>query len=674
MSSFGFGGTNAHVILEEAPPVAPTADAPAPPAALLVLSAHTPTALAAQARQLAAHWPDAPLADIAYTAAVGRAALPQRLALVAAQAPTRSERWRPSPATVRPRRSSPVRRSETAPWRCSSAGQGGASRARAAPWRQHSPTFRALLSETLAAAAAYWPHDLRRVLWDDDDAWHRVDAQPALVVLQIALGRYWRAVGLEPRLLLGHSLGEYAAACLAGVLTLSDTLRLVSPAQLLREHCSRPHAGRLGAEAECDRCWSRRWTPSAGGQQVTYQRPQWPYVSSLTGTWAQDEVASADYWCRHLRHTVRFHDALQCARAAAPAVYLEVGAGSTLAALVRSTLRDAAPCVLPGLRGDDREWTEHLTTLGQLFVRGTPLRWPEVWGAPRRKVTLPSYPFQRQRYWFAAAAPVTVRRSRAAGSRAAGSLVPGPVVPGPVVHPLLGRRLDLAGHEIIYETDLRSVAYLADHRLDGVAVFPTTGYLELALAAGREAGFKLLDVRELKIRRPLTLGADQSGRVQVVLTPDGSGLACRIRRARRASGTRTPPVAWRRSRWRTPRGRGSRRKVRPGRWPPTTPAAGSGAWTTGRRFKVCGNSRARPVKPGAWWPCPRRWTPTATWSIPPCSTPACKSPPLPSPTNPPTPGSRYACGAIGCYKPMNRSHSCMFTPLRISRRMATVFL
>ena len=217
-------------------------------------------------------------------------------------------------------------------------------------------------------------------------------------------------------------------------------------------------------------------------------------------------------------------------------------------------------------------------------------------------------------------------------------------------------------------------AYLADHRLDGVAVFPTTGYLELALAAGREAGFKLLDVRELKIRRPLTLGADQSGRVQVVLTPDGSGLACRIRRA--APGQwhthatcrlEAEPVEDAAGSWVAPQGA-------PGRWPPTTPAAGSGAWTTGRRFKVCGNSPARPVKPGAWWPCPRRWTRTATWSIPPCSTPACKSPPPPSPNNPPTPGSRYACGAIGCYKPMNRSPSCMFTPSRISRRRATVFL
>ena len=250
--------------------------------------------------------------------------------------------------------------------------------------------------------------------------------------------------------------------------------------------------------------------------QVTYQRPQWPYVSSLTGTWAQDEVASADYWCRHLRQTVRFHDALHVpAPPRRPCTWK--WRGSTLAALVRSTLHNAAPCVLAGLRGDDQEWTQHLTTLGQLYVRGTPLRWSQVWGRRGAKSRCPA----TRSSGNATGSPPAPRRSCAVGT----------CMPGPVVHPLLGRRLDLAGHEIIYETDLRSVAYLAEHRLDGVAVFPTTGYLELALAAGREAGFKLLDVRELKIRRPLALGDDQSGRVQVVLTPDGSGLACRILRA-----------------------------------------------------------------------------------------------------------------------------------------------
>ena len=141
VSSFGFGGTNAHVILEEAPPVAQTADTPAPPATLLVLSAHTPTALAAQARQLAAHGPDAPLADIAYTAAVGRAALPQRLALVAAQ---RADAQRALETFARDGQAPQVLAGQAVGDGAVAllfAGQGGAHRGAGASWRSTAPRF-----------------------------------------------------------------------------------------------------------------------------------------------------------------------------------------------------------------------------------------------------------------------------------------------------------------------------------------------------------------------------------------------------------------------------------------------------------------------------------------------------------------------------------------------------
>ena len=200
----------------------------------------------------------------------------------------------------------------------------------------------------------------------------------------------------------GHGLGEYAAACLAGVLTLADTLRLVTARAGAARSLGRRDANRLGG--------GRRGAAQLGpdgldafrevAQQITYRRPQWPYLSGMTGTWAADEVATPDYWCRHLRHPVRFHDALQCAAQVAPNAYLEIGAGSTLAALVRSSLPDTAADVLPGLQGDDQEWTAHLTLLGRLYVGGAALAWPAVWGTPRRRVALPSYPFQRQRYWF----------------------------------------------------------------------------------------------------------------------------------------------------------------------------------------------------------------------------------------------------------------------------------
>ncbi|MHB8974800.1 MAG: SDR family NAD(P)-dependent oxidoreductase [Pirellulaceae bacterium] len=189
-----------------------------------------------------------------------------------------------------------------------------------------------------------------------------------------------------------------------------------------------------------------------------------------------------------------------------------------------------------------------MTLLGRLFVGGESLTWPKVWGTPRRRVVLPSYPFQRQRYWFTGDGPETAASAEGNSHTHAEAQTPTPThedtrqssVPGVWVHPLLGWRLDLASREIVYETDLhmqtrtplrlphQDIRYLADHCVAGTPVLPATGYLELALAAGRDAGFKVLDVRDLKIRRPLALADDQSGRVQVVLTPDGSGFSCRI--------------------------------------------------------------------------------------------------------------------------------------------------
>ena len=155
---------------------------------------------------------------------------------------------------------------------------------------------------------------------------------------------------------------------------------------------------------------------------------------------------------------------------------------------------------------------------------GAPIDWTAVWSQPGHKVVLPTYPFETQRYWFTPSpATVTVAST---GDRVADDRV----------HPLLGRRLDLAGHEIVYETELSTDSFLQDHCVGDRIVFPATGYLELALAAGQDAGFKLLDVCQLKIRRPLELETGSPTRLQVVLAPQEADFACRIL-CRQADGT-----------------------------------------------------------------------------------------------------------------------------------------
>ena len=156
---------------------------------------------------------------------------------------------------------------------------------------------------------------------------------------------------------------------------------------------------------------------------------------------------------------------------------------------------------------------------------GRPISWRAVWGEGFRKVSLPTYPFARQRYWFS---------DSAVSAGAADDRRPS----AKTVHPSLGRHLDLGGREIVYETDLAGVAYLSEHRLGETIVFPVSGYLELALAAGRTSAWLDPEVRDLAIERPLSYEESAPCRVQVVLSPTSSGFDCRI-------------VCWHPDGWRT---------------------------------------------------------------------------------------------------------------------------
>ena len=263
-------------------------------------------------------------------------------------------------------------------------------------------------------------------------------------------------------------------------------------------------------------------------QQVRYASPQVPYYSSLRGGRVEQEVADARYWQEHLRHSVRFHEAAGALLAQQPTAVLEVGAGRTLVGLLRHSFGRAAPALLGGLSGTAQEPAEQQRQLAQLYLLGASLAWGSICGSGGRKLPLPTYPFEPQRYWFATA-----------GSSVALSGLSCGVLAAPAVHPLLGVRLPLAGREIVYETQLSGASYLQEHRIGGRRLLPAAGYLELALAAGQDAGFKLCDVCQLKIRRPLSLeGSSASAplRLQVVLAPAAGGFECRL-------------LSWQQDRW-----------------------------------------------------------------------------------------------------------------------------
>jgi acyl transferase domain-containing protein/acyl carrier protein len=476
VSAFGIGGTNANVVIEQ-PPVR-TASGPGRPAQLLLISARGEKPLADAVAQLARACrtgPDRPLADVAYTLSLGRRPFPHRVAVVAhslEEAAARLERRDPrSSAAAAPRAT------ET-PVVFLFPGQGAQYVQMARGLYTREPRLRARIDELSVALQAEVGWDLRTLLFPAVDA----DAatleaatarlrqtevtQPALFVIALALAEQWLAWGVTPRAMLGHSIGEYVAATLAGVFTWRDALRLVAARGRLMQQCapgvmlavplgeaavrslltecpdvevavlntpaSTVVAGPDAAIAHCEAVLA---AAQVTGQRVATSHafhsammepavapftaivaavprstPTRRWVSNLTGTWITPaEATDPAYWAQHLRQPVRFADGVATLLADGDAVVLEVGPGTTLGRFVRQHPAGAALIPRATLRAaldpaDDLDAL--LLTLGQLWTAGVTIDWDAYWaGEQRHRIPLPTYPFDRQRYWLDAIVP-----------------------------------------------------------------------------------------------------------------------------------------------------------------------------------------------------------------------------------------------------------------------------
>jgi amino acid adenylation domain-containing protein len=508
VSSFGIGGTNVHLVLEEAPPAAPSAPARAWQA--LVLSGKTPAARAAQAANLARYLrdhPDAPLADVAYTLQVGRRAFSHRQLLVCADREGALRALEAGGAEQ-----SVVDESDSAaPVAFLFSGQGSQYAGMARGLYASEPVFRRWVDECARLLAPHLGLDLRGLLFESNDQGPttkdqrpRADAQgsgledvdvgrssfvvgrleqtqyaqPALFVVEYALAQLWQSWGVAPQALIGHSIGEYVAACLAGVFSLEDALALVAargrlmgrlpegamlsvglPAEALEARLgpelavAAVNAPRLCVVAgppaavaaleqalgrdgvECRRLHTAHAFHSpaldpilepfeALVRQVRLSPPRLPVVSNLTGGWLQDEQATDPaYWAQHMRQPVRFAQGLATLLEEQRLVLLEVGPGHSLAVFARQH-----PACGPGHRvlhslPHPREQAPDeavlQTALGRLWLAGAPVDWPAVHAhEQRRRVALPTYPFERQRYWVSPGAAGALRRTGAAEPQA----------------------------------------------------------------------------------------------------------------------------------------------------------------------------------------------------------------------------------------------------------------
>lgn len=465
VSAFGVGGTNAHVVLEQAPTVAAEGTGPSG-VQLLPLSARSETALQAMSARLAKHLlatPSATLADVAWTLQTGRRAFAWRRTVAADSVAGAVQLLAPSSTS----RARPVAKGLPEP-QFLFPGQGVQFVGMGGSLYRSNQCFRDVVDHCAGILRPLLGLDLRDVLFppsgQTEDATRQLNqtrlAQPAIFAIEYALARLWMSLGVAPKGLVGHSVGEFVAATIAGVMTLEDALTLVAargdlmqaqptgamtsvrlseqelasrlPAELSIAAVNAPSltvaAGptsaleRFEADLTRDGVAHRRLATSHAFHSammdgaiapfralvatVKLSPPQVPIVSTLTGHPLSDaEATSADYWARHLRETVRFSAAIEHLRGRADALLIEAGPRATLGLLARQHPGTTKDQVIVASLPDNAEpdaATGFLDAVGQVWAAGCAVDWRALHGAAagvRRKVALPTYPFERKRHW-----------------------------------------------------------------------------------------------------------------------------------------------------------------------------------------------------------------------------------------------------------------------------------
>lgn len=466
VSSFGIGGTNAHVVLQEAPLI--QVPAQEYPWHLLVLSARTSTALEQVTTNLIEHLklhPELNFADVAYTCQVGRKAFDHQRILVCRDkddALQALERRDPQRVLTL------VRKPGNVPVVFLFPGQGAQYLFMAEELYRLEPAFRAQVDRCCELLRPHLDLYLRYVLYpreqDAGEMARRLQqsalAQPALFVIEYALAQLWMQWGVEPQAMLGHSFGEYVAACLADVFTLEEALALValrgrltqdlptgamlsvslSEQALRAELDARLSIAAINGPSECvvsgphknvsalqlllesrnipcrllqtsHAFHSQMMEPILGQfadkiSHIQLKPPKIPYISNVSGTWiTYEEATSPHYWASHLRQTVQFAAGVGELFKMSEPLFLEVGPGQTLSSLLKRNAQPTQkPIILSSLRRAQQEQSDLaflLETMGKLWLAGIPLDWSQFYAhQQRRRLPLPGYPFERQRYWI----------------------------------------------------------------------------------------------------------------------------------------------------------------------------------------------------------------------------------------------------------------------------------
>ena len=493
VSSFGFGGTNVHVILEEAP--APKGKRPSRPLQLLPVSAKTPSALDAYSRALAEHLsglaPEA-FADVAYTFQTGRKQMAQRRFVVAAN-PTEAAQLLLQPNPLRASGKRCDRRNPAVVFLFG--GQGTQYVNMGHNLYRDEPLFRATVDDCCEYLKPHLGRDLRELLYpqpgDEQTAQSSLQdtffTQPSIFVIEYALARFWESLGVEPATMAGHSIGEFVAATLAGVWKLEDALSIIALRGRLMQSLPRGSMMAVSASAESiakilpstlqigsnnapalcvvsgpeadvvqfqkqleeQNIVSRHLHTSHAFHsammdpmverlreavaKIELHAPAKPFVSTVTGRpITTEEATDPAYWARHARATVEFSKAIQYLRGQGYDVFLECGPRSTLCSLARQHFTPEKPATAIPTFADthetNTEWATLLFAMGSLWQNGVNIDWDAFYANEERcRIPLPTYPFERRRFWVDPAVVAAAQAAEAVGSPAAALAAPEPV-------------------------------------------------------------------------------------------------------------------------------------------------------------------------------------------------------------------------------------------------------
>ncbi|MGH7311990.1 MAG: type I polyketide synthase, partial [Candidatus Rokuibacteriota bacterium] len=586
VSSFGISGTNAHAVVEEAPAASPSSLAGELPGSHLVpLSAHTPEALRAMARAwvtfLSGEREESPsLEDLSYTASARRTHHDHRLAVVAR---SRAELVEHLQAFIQ---------DETRPGLSSGRrladrqrkvvfvfpGQGSQWVGMAQALMTQEPVFRAALEECDQVMRRFTGWSLLEELGADETR-ARLDqldvVQPALFAVQVALATLWRSWGVEPAAVVGHSMGEVAAAHIAGVIGLDEAARIICRrSQIVRRRASgkggmavvelpadavrsllagyddrltvAAHNGPTTTVVSGDPVALEELRESVERQGAFFQlvkvdyashsaqmeplraellealegigsrRPSVPMLSTVTAQYSEGVECDSQYWIRNIRDPVLFIQAIETLARDRHDIFLEVSPHPILTGAIADCLRHAGRdgTALPSLRRGEDGRVSLLGSLGSLYTLGYPVDWTRLHGSRGRVVPLPSYPWQRERFWLDQKITTGSRGGR--GGRR-----------------LLGEQLvsavQVGMHFWERELSVRDIPYLGDHRVQEFPVLPAAAYLEMALAAAVEAfgpGPHVLE--KVRFEKALFLSENEPKTVQLVVAAQMGGATFQL--------------------------------------------------------------------------------------------------------------------------------------------------